>query len=116
MEKLFSINKWFVFFCGFFVLVWLALQTVINQRIVEIAKMDAREVFSWQWQDKGWSQEADITEAKVLKLTRADAKVRIKGTQRTTYITGENSTEELAATLILYREGKNWILGKVEFN
>lgn len=114
MEKLFSINKWFVFFCGLFVLVWLALQTVSNQRIVEIAKLDAQSVFSWQWQDMGWGEAADITEAKVLKLTKFDAKVRIVGKQRA--ISPDGQTEKLVATLTFYRQGKNWILGRVEFN
>lgn len=113
MEKIFSINKWFVFFCGFFVLVWLALQTVTNQRIVEIAKMQATLVFSWQWPDMGWGEEADITEAKVLKLTKTDAKVRIVGRQKEI---GGTGVDDLTATLTFYREGKNWILGRVEFN
>ena len=111
MEKLFSFNKWFVFFCGFFVVVWLALQTVMNQRVIEIAKGDAENVFSWQWPDRQWYERATIAEAKVLKLTKADAKVRIVGRQK-----DDNGDEDLSATLTFYREGKNWILGRVEFN
>lgn len=114
MEKLFSINKWFVFFCGFFVLVWLALQAVTNQRIIEIAKLYAGDVFSWQWQDMGWGEMAQITDAKVLKLTKTDAKVRILGMQRA--IAPGGNIEELEATLTLYREGKNWKLARVEFD
>ncbi|MBX9770529.1 MAG: hypothetical protein K2X29_04120 [Candidatus Obscuribacterales bacterium] len=113
MEKIFSINKWFVFFCGFFVLIWLAQQTVINQRMIEIAKLQAQPIFSWQWQDMGWAEEADISEAKVLKLTKAEAKVRIVGRQKELVGSGVN---DLAATLTFYREGRNWILGRVEFN
>ena len=111
MERIFSFNKWFVFFCGFFVLVWLALQVVTNERVVEIAKENAQQVFSWQWPDMGWGEEANIAEAKVLKLTKTDAKVRIVGRQKS-----DSGEKELSATLTLYRQGRDWILGRVEFN
>jgi len=120
VEKMFRPSRWFVYFCGALVLVWLALQFVANARLTEDAKHEAKQLFEWSWPQLGVSSQADITEAKVVSRSDADAVVEVKGRQDVKVQAAENEAAgkseviDCAAKLTFYKSNNNWILGKVE--
>src|SRR5271165_4604364 len=80
MEKIFTPNKWFVFFCALLVLMWLALQMVATMRLEALATEEATHVLSWQWLGFGRSR-ATIENAHLVKRSEADAIVRVRARQ-----------------------------------
>lgn len=123
VEKLFRPSRWFVYFCGLLVLVWLALQYVSNERLSAQAKEEGKNLFTWSWKVLGAASQADITEVKVLHRSEGDAVVQVKGRQgitisdpgATASATGDKSEMlDCGATLTFYKSSNKWILGKVE--
>lgn len=121
VNKIFSPGKWFVIFCGLFVLVWLGLQYVANMRLQEDAKIAANEVFTWDWPQIGeqkWASKAEITDVSVVQKTDNDAIVKVKGKQQVVFISGDGPGQsevvDCGATLNFYKKNNQWQLGRVE--
>ena len=138
MDKLFTPNKWFVFFCAMFIGVFVLLQYVSSQVLIDIAKSCATGVFTWDWQDKNVASRVDIKDVKVINRNGTDAVVEVSGEQyfvpfdtiipEQKGLPGEPSKPEVVdkskstehdpckATLTLYKLQNKWVLGKVELN
>lgn len=117
VEKVFHPSKWFVFFCGLLVIVWVSWKVVVNMRVADDAKYYGQEVFSWDWPEKNWRSQAQINDAKVIKADGTEAVVEVRGTQRLTSPgANDNMTEtvDCSAVLTFYRSSNRWILGRVE--
>jgi hypothetical protein len=123
VEKLFRPSRWFVYFCGLLVLVWLALQSVSHARLSAEAKEEGTRLFTWKWSQLGANSQAAITEVKVLHKGEADAIVQIKGRQTLTVggagnkapdNGGNREVVDCGATLSFYKSSNKWLLGKVE--
>ena len=67
MEKFFTPNKFFLFFCILFVLEWLGLQLVSYLHITNQAKIDGEHVFNWEWPSKHMRSIAQVYETKILQ-------------------------------------------------
>lgn len=120
MDKIFYPNKWFVAFCALLIVVWGALQLIINMRVTDEAKQIGELIFTWSWKGLDCQSSAQITGAEVLKRTATDAIVKIRGKQVLTCITADQGNArkpqevDCTATLTFYRSSSNWVLGKVE--
>jgi len=144
MEKLFSFNKFFLFFCAVFVFEWLALQIVGYMRLTSLAKVDGERILAWQWPHKNLRSVIEIYDTKILKRDTSDAIVKVlakQSIQADILSPGNKSTaqepkavvEQLASekqeiiagkdiepitkcgvTLTYYRTNSQWFLGKVE--
>ena len=110
IDNLFQPGKWFVLFCGLFILVWGALQFVGNLRLSEEARFAASHVFTWDWTERGWSTKCSITDVSILHRTSTDATVMVNGNQS---LCGQKS-DKFSALLSFYRLSNKWVLGKVE--
>jgi hypothetical protein len=141
MEKLFTPNKVFVFFCGMLIAVWLGLQYVSNSLLMEIAKKDGESVFDWYWPTYKLNSQVDHLEAHIVNRSATDAVVSVEGKQQLAFkdkpadpsnpsslktegkqgkpesinVPKEVSkTTDCKATLTYYHTDKYWVLGKVE--
>ena len=133
MKKIFSVNKFFISFCVFFILVWVALQTVSYMRLTDMAKVDAERTLAWAWPDQNIRSSIKIYEAKILKKDHNAAIVKILADQSFEPV-GDNSPSfavlpsthlnkqgmqivddsKCAVTLTYYRTNSQWFLGRVE--
>ncbi len=133
MKKIFSFNKFFISFCAFFILVWIALQAVSYMRFTDMAKVDGERILAWQWPDKNAKSLIKICETKILKKDHNEAIVKILATQliepispnslflpaldraRPGVIGQPNEVDSKSAvTLTYYRTNNQWFLGRVE--
>ncbi len=117
-DKIFRPNKWFVGFCGLLVVVWFVLQTVANMRISEYAKTLGANLFSWEWPSLDCKSQAEITDAKILRKSDADAIVEVKGRQTIMpdgkAAAGKAEVVDCDARLTFYKMNNVWILGRVD--
>lgn len=120
MESLFRPGKWFVLFCGLFILIWGIKQYLSDCVVKGYADEFANRVFNWRWQGSDWASQAKIVETRVLNHSDTDATVEVKGQQELK----ENHSTQLAtadcrAILKLYKRstgrGVIWELGEVQF-
>jgi hypothetical protein len=135
MDKFFTANKLFVAFCGLLIAVWLALQVVVHMRIIEIAKIDAVKIFSWDWPIRDASVLASSVSspsAQVLKKSGTEVVVKViakqalerrpfastgrstPGSDLETSLVAAKRSLDCEASLTYYRSDNRWILGKVE--
>jgi hypothetical protein len=133
MKKIFSFNKFFISFCIFFILVWIALQVVVYMRMVNTAQIDGAKVLAWSWPNANVKSTISIYDTKVIKKDHNDVIIKIFANQTIEPINPERfslavrgmtrrNTEGImlepdtkcAVTLTYYRTNKQWLLGKVE--
>jgi len=121
MEKIFSLNRVFVFFCAALVVIWLSLQFVSNSLLSAIAERDGRSVFAWRWPDLKLISKVDSLHAEVLSKSPTDAVVKVTGKQILEKTGSDRKTlreigkpSDVSATLTYYHNDKAWILGRVE--
>ncbi len=131
MEKIFSFNKFFLFFCAVFILEWIALQVVGYMRLTSMAKVDGERILAWQWPYKQIRSVVEIHDTKILKRDANDATVKVLAKQSIQPITGgpivtttpdtvllfppqTKTNTQCTATLTYYRTNSQWFLGKVE--
>jgi hypothetical protein len=120
MEKIFRPGKWFVLFCGLFVLVWGARQYVSNAVLRDDAQRYAAYVFNWQWAGSDWASQANIVETDVLNHDDNDAVVKVKAHQQfRQHANDQLAVADCSAILKLYKRstahGVIWELGEVQF-
>ena len=118
-ERLFQ-PKYFVWFCGLFLLVFGALQYVADARLKAEAQRWGTYVFNWDWPGSRWRSQTRIVQADVINKDEHDATVRVKGEQMLWLDSGSQSkTVACTALLKLYRRGTErgdvWELGEVQF-
>jgi hypothetical protein len=127
MESLFKPGKWLVLFCAAFLLVWMGLQYVANDRLKKEAEIIGKQIFTWTWPGE-FTSSAQITDVSVVQKTDKDAVVMVKGQQQViTEQKNDHGTNTLDCTarLTFYKmSGENpktkkiedyWILGQVDF-
>jgi hypothetical protein len=133
MKKILSLNKFFIAFCIFFILVWIALQTVSSMRLKSMAKIDSDRILAWIWPNKNIKSTIKIYETKILKKEHNDAIVKVLADQSIEPIVTQEmgakspesftqnseegqlkSSSKCAVTLTYYRTNNLWFLGKVE--
>ncbi len=118
MEKLFSLNKFFLFFCAIFVFEWLALQVVGYMRLTSLGKLDGEKILGWTWPAKNTKSVIQIYDTKVLKHDNNDAVIKVLAKQAIEPINSPSQESKLnskcAATLTYYRTNSQWFLAKVE--
>jgi hypothetical protein len=98
MEKFFSFNKFFLFFCVVFILEWLLLQAVSYMRLTGMAKLDGERILSWSWPDKDIKSVVQIYDTKILKREPADAVVKVLARQAIQPINSLAATTATATT------------------
>ena len=137
MEKLFTPGKWFVGFCAIFVCIFMVRNYVHDEKIKELSKIAAQDIFEWQWPAKRIASSCDITDAQIVKADKNSATVTVKGVQKIapmadftadgqngseatatspsqTTNTGASTTSDCQALIKLYRQDNRWQLGSVE--
>jgi len=133
MKKIFSLNKFFISFCIFFILVWIALQMVSYMRLKSMARADGDRILAWTWPNKNIKSTIKIYETKILKKEHNDAIVKVLADQSIEPIVMQEisvsapeafsqsseegqlkSNSKCAVTLTYYRTNNLWFLGKVE--
>jgi hypothetical protein len=121
MENIFRPGKWFVLFCGMFIILWGVLQYVSNARLKEEATMIGAGIFTWSWPGGDFASKGQITDASVVQKNANDAVVKIKGKQSfgpESTIASNPEVVDVEATLYFYKtsiDNKDyWMLGKVE--
>ncbi len=134
MKKIFSFNKFFISFCIFFILVWIALQMVGYMRLNSMARADGDKILAWTWANENIKSSVKIYATKILKKDANDAIVKVladqliepivpqqmntNGQEGISKIFGAEqlkSASKCAVTLTYYRTNNLWFLGKVEF-
>ena len=117
MEKVFSFNRFFLFFCLIFVLLWLGLQAVGYLHLTGLAKVDGERIFGWTWPARKIHSTAQIEETKIVSRSANDAVVKVSGSQNIAIIgeIGQLGVDQFVANLTYYRTNNHWFLGKVEF-
>jgi len=126
MEKFFTPNKFFLFFCILFVLEWLGLQLVSYMHITDQAKLDGEHVFNWSWPSKNMRSVAEIYRTKILSRSNNDVTVKIWAKKHMDQLNSlatapqnlerQNTlTDKCAAQLTYYRMNNKWFLGRLEF-
>lgn len=137
MEKLFTPGKWFVGFCAIFVCIFMVRNYVHDEKIKELSKIAAQDIFDWQWPAKKIVSSCDITDAQIVKADENSATVTVKGVQKITPMAdsiadgqngseatpsspsqttnaGTSTTSACQALIRLYRQNNSWQLGSVE--
>jgi hypothetical protein len=121
MDRIFTANKWFVAFCAALIIVWVALQFVINLRLTAIAKMDSERILDWSWPSKNLRSKAEVVSAEVLKRSETDAVVKVKAKQQLLQqnqpgepFVDTGGINDCQAILTYYKANHRWFLGKVE--
>jgi hypothetical protein len=120
MENFFRPGKWFVLFCGVFVLIYAALQYVSNSRLKTEAQIVGSHIFTWKWPGSACLSQAEITDAQILRKTESDAVVQVKGKQSLLNDSAKGTAnEECTAILTFYKRSIHnqdyWELGQVQF-
>jgi hypothetical protein len=125
MEKFFTPNKFFLFFCVLFVLEFLGLQWVSYMHITDQAKLDGGHVFNWTWPSKNVRSIGQIYKTKILKRTNNDATIEIWAEKHMDQINNSPTAQPIqkkdtpidkcAVQLTYYRMNNKWFLGRVEF-
>ena len=110
MEKFFTLNKFFFFFCILFALEFIGLQIVSYMHITNQAKLDGERIFNWNWPSKNLHCVAEVYKTKILKRSNNDAAVEVLASGHM----GSVATK-CAAILSYYRMNNKWFLGRVEF-
>jgi len=121
MDKIFTPNRVFVYFCAALVAVWAGLQIVSNQLLSALAERDGKLILGWSWPDLNVSEQVDSVHTEVVSRSGTDAVVKVSGQQtlRKSLDDGKTYKEvgkptECSATLRYYHNNKSWILGGVE--
>jgi hypothetical protein len=121
MDKIFTPNRVFVYFCAALIAVWAGLQFVSNQLLSALAERDGKSILSWSWPDRNLSEQVDSLHSQVVSRSATDAVVKVSGQQtlRKSLDDGKTYTEvgkptECSATLRYYHNNKSWVLGGVE--
>jgi hypothetical protein len=121
MDKIFTPNRVFVYFCAALVAVWAGLQIVSNQLLSALAERDGKSILGWSWPDLSVSEQVDSVHTEVVSRSGTDAVVKVSGQQtlRKSLDDGKTYKEvgkptECSATLRYYHNNKSWILGGVE--
>lgn len=117
MEKFFSPSKWFVGFCGLFIIVWLALGYIRDQRIKEEAMLLVDKHFSYRYPIGDGSKkvlcEAQSENAKIIRRTTTDAQVQVSGKQIRT-IDGVKTESAFKGSITLYKNENIWRVGQLQ--
>jgi hypothetical protein len=121
MDKIFSLNRVFVFFCAALVAIWLALQFVSNSLLSALAERDGRSVFDWHWPDLKLISKVNSLHAEVLSKSPTEAVVKVTGKQILEKTAADRKTlrevgkpTDVSATLTYYHNDRAWILGRVD--
>lgn len=128
MAKFFRGGKLLVAFFALFIIVWLILKMVSNERLQAESQLLAEDVFTWIWPDRGFRSSAKFWSAEILSRGEHEAVVKVKGKQTLTRLkallaapegsvdkeSGQSETVDCAARLHLYLSNKKWVLGSVE--
>lgn len=116
VEELFTPSRWFVIFCGLLIVIWMALQWVANWRLEEEARIEAAQVFGWEWTNSGWNSTARITRVAVVSRSDTDAVVEVDGQQTVNCLGAEPPVQTLncRCRLSFYRDNKRWRLASVD--
>src|SRR5271170_49721 len=121
MEKFFTPNRIFVFFCAALVAIWASLQIVSNQLLSALAERDGKSILGWSWPNLELTEQIGPIHTEVLSRTATEAVVKVSGEQTLRKaLDGGKSFEEVgkptecSATLRYYHNNKYWILGGVE--
>lgn len=117
MERFFSPSKWFVGFCALFIIVWLALGYIRDQRIKEEAMLLIDKHFSFRYPVGDGTQkilcEAQSESAKIIKRTTTDALVEVTGKQTRT-ANGVKSEAPFKGSITLYKNENIWRVGQLQ--
>jgi hypothetical protein len=121
MDKIFTPNRVFVYFCAALVAIWACLQLVSNQLLAALAERDGKSILGWSWPDLNLTEQVDSLHTEVVSRSATDAVVKVSGQQilRKTLDDGKTFQEvgkptECSATLRYYHNNKYWVLGGVE--
>lgn len=120
MEKIFTLNKWFVGFCALLIAVVATLKIVGDMHLAELASEVGKDVFIWEWPSMGLSSRCMSMKSHVLRRDANDAVVEVSGRQiiaklgQDNKMKEEEQPEEAKAVLTFYRRSNKWELGKVE--
>jgi hypothetical protein len=121
MEKFFTPNRIFVFFCAALIAIWASLQFVSNQLLSALAERDGKSIFGWSWPNLKLNEQVDSIHTEVLSRSSTDAVVKVSGVQTLhkalddgTLVKEVGKPTDCSATLRYYHNNKSWILGGVE--
>jgi hypothetical protein len=119
------VNKYFLIFCSLLIVVWLALQWVIDERIKEQADLCATELFTWSWPTLNADSSFVGQSIKVLKRSDTEALVEVSGLQKLykgSLKQGSNDptarqqcdTYTVTTKLSFYKMNGRWLLGNIQ--
>jgi hypothetical protein len=121
MEKTFSSNRLFVYFCAALIIIWVGLQLVSNSLMSALAERDGVALYQWQWPQFRLHSTIDSLKTEVVSRSPTEAVVKIVGRQRLCReaTNGKSWREvgkptDVSAVLTYYQSNKKWILGRVD--
>ncbi len=104
-------HKLLLGFGVFFVLEFIRLKIVSYLYITNQAKLDAEQIFNWDWYSKNVRSVAEISDTKIIKQNGNDAIVQVSANQHM----NPAADNKCSALLTYYRMNNHWFLGKVQF-